>query len=265
MKLCITTVVDEKYMAYLPLFVFCVNKAYPEYHVRLFVRDKCQYDLKKPWRLKCELVPLFEDYPRYEYMSIALRFAIDKDYYKDFSHIYITDIDMMIMREHRDIGYFHLIEMSETGMCYSNSLRNALHYAGSKSLTGLHFASLEWFERTNDLVSEYRDLLKEGILGTYREFDGVMLYRIADRSGCGLPGKYRLTKRHHGIHLGNFRLFGKNRLKLDTRITMEHRARWMQFMGDSVFRNICETCRNDNAEMDSQLRDLELFCKGQLC
>lgn len=264
MSLCITTVVDKNYMAYLPLFVYCVNKAYPEYHVKLFLRDKCDYNLNK-WRLNCELVPLFEDYPRYEYMSIALRFAVDREHYKDFNSVYITDIDMMIMRESKTIEYFHEMERCKTQLCYSNSLRNAMHYAGSESLTGLHYATTEWFERTNDITAFYRDLLYDGILGTYREYDGVMLYRIADKSGCGLPGKYKLTNRHHGIHLGNFRLFGNNKLKLDTRMPIDFRVKWLHHLGNRTFQDICETCRVDNDDLNNHLKNLELFCKGQLC
>lgn len=263
MKLCLTTVVDDKYMAYLPLFVFCANKAYPNYIVRLFIRNRCPYNLKA-WRLHCELIPLFENFPRYEYMSIALRFVIDKTYFADCDFVYITDIDMMIMREHRDIEYFHRMEMSQTKLCYSNSLRNAAHYAGNNSLTGLHFASRAWFEKTNDLSAEYRMSLREGLIGTYREYDGVMLYRIADRGACGLPGKYKLTKRHHGIHLGNFRIFGTNKLKLDTRISIEHRVKWLQYLCNKVFQDICTTCKCDNTELVGQLTALELFCNGKL-
>lgn len=259
--LCITTVVDKEYMAYLPAFVYCVNQAYAHYHVRLFLRDPCPYDLKG-WKLAAEIVPMFGDFPRYPYLSIALRFAIGKEFFKEFDYVYVTDIDMMIMPEHRDIEYFHCVEMNQTGLCYSNSLRNANHYAGSESLTGLHFASREWFERTDDLVCEYRKNMRRGILGIYREYDGCMLYRIAKKCNLGLPGKYRLTNRHHGIHMGNFRIFGMDTLKLDTRVPMEFRTAWLRYKGNGRFMDILQTCRRDNEEMERHLASLNKLILG---
>lgn len=260
-KVCITTVVDRKYMAYAPLFVYCLNKAYPNYHCRLFMRDTYPYAIPE-WGLNAEIVSMFEDYPRYEYLSIALRFAIDKECFKEFDYVYVTDIDMMLMKEDNDIEYFHRAEMESTGLCYSNSIRNASHYAGTESLTGLHFVSREWFEKTNDVAGEYRQLMKDGLVGLYREYDGVMLYRIAQRSGLKLPGKYKLTNRHHGIHLGNFRLFPNDRYKLETRIPPDYRNQWMKIFNDRALRDICETCRKDNSELNTQLIMLERFCRG---
>lgn len=262
MTLCISTVVDKEYMAYLPLFVHCCNKVYPNYHIRLFMRDPCPYDLKS-WKLKYELIPMFEDYPRYKYASIALRFAIDKKYYADFDYIYITDIDMMIMRESRDIEYFHVMEMQQTGLCYSNSLRNANHYEGTLSLTGLHFATKKWFLKTNNIVEEYRILFEKGIIGLYREYDGVMLYRIVTRSGLMLPLKYKLASRHHGIHLGNFRLFPNDRTKLEIRIPTDYQVQWMHNLDNKIFKDIISTCRKDNDELDSQITSLANFIQGK--
>lgn len=258
MSLAICTVVDKEYMSYLPLFVYCLNKAYPDYHCRLFLRDPCPYDLKT-WKLKCEIIDMFEDYPRWKYLSIALRFAIDKKYFEDFDFAFITDIDIMIMRQDVSLEYFHRLEMEDTGLCYSNSIRNASHYAGSQSLTGLHFASKEWFERTNDIAMEYRDLMRNGLVGLYREYDGCMLYRVAERSGVGLPGKYKLAARHHGAHLGSFRLFGKDRYKLDVRIPMHYRTQWLTHCGNGIFQDIMATCRKYNSELDSQLTQLDNF------
>jgi hypothetical protein len=263
MSLVVTTVVDSTYMAYLPAFVYCMNRAYPHYHVRLFMRDKCPYNLKA-WKLNAELVPMFEDFPRYRYMSIALRFAIEKKHFVDFDYAYITDIDMMIMPESKDIEYFHITEMLQTGLCYSNSLRNANHYEGSLSLSGLHFASKEWFERSDEIAGQYREWMRKGLVGMYREYDGVMLYRIAEQAKIGLPGKYKLAKRHHGIHMGNFRLFPGQKLKLEVRIPPEFRSVWMQHQSNRIFREICEACRKDNAEFDSQLTDLDNFIAGRI-
>ena len=207
---------------------------------------------------------MFDDFPRYQYLSIALRFAIDKEHFKEFEYTYITDIDIMIMREHQDIEYFHCAEMNQTGLCYSNSLRNANHYAGSESLSGLHFATREWFERTNDMAGWYRERMAEGLLGLYREWDGLMLYRIADKTGCGLPKKYRLTNRHHGIHCAGLRLFNANRFKLESRISSSAVKQWNAHRSNRAFNDIMNTCCSNDNNMRSEIEVVDRFCTGRL-
>ena len=141
MKVLITTVVDAKYMAFAPMFVYCCRQAYPEYDVKIILRDKCLY------LLDCETVLEFQGFPRYLYNTIALRFVVPLENYDGYDYVWITDIDIMMMREDPQLANVHEKQMVETKMCYSNSLRNKDHYLGSKSLSGLHFATQEWFDR----------------------------------------------------------------------------------------------------------------------
>lgn len=254
--ICITTVVDKEYMAYAPLFCYCAKKVYPSYRVLLVLRDECPYDLGD-----VATVRHFEDFPRYPYMSIALRFLVPPAIYKDFNHVYVTDIDMMIMPERVSIDEFHMAEMVATGLPYSNSLRNVYHYAGYKSLSGLHFASRQWFRDTEKIRQFYYDHHRLGLLGLYREWDGVMLYRMARKSGLGIPKKFKLKKRHHGIHLGNFRLFDTKTQWAD-RIPLEYRSQWIQWMNDPKFRDMVELSRSKNAMLDNQLLLLDDFIKN---
>lgn len=255
-KVCITTVVDSVYMEYVPLFVYCLNKVYPSYHIILVLRDPCPYDCGG-----AETIGLFENFPRYPYLSIALRFVVPPEIFRDFDYVYTTDIDMMIMPERMALDDFHLAEMATTGLCYSNSLRNIHHYAGFESLTGLHFANRKWFTQTMDQRMFYLRNLEAGLLGLYREYDGVMLYRMALKSGLGLPKKYKLKKRHHGIHLGNFRLFDSKEKWAD-RIPVEYRSQWQQWMGDPVFRTMVEQGRKLNPMLNEQIGLLEDFIKN---
>jgi hypothetical protein len=259
-SLCITTVVDKQYMEYVPLFVYCVNRAYPDAMPVIVLRDPCPYPMGK---MKYTFITMFSDFPRYEYASIALRFLVPKEVYAEFDYVYVTDIDMLIMREETDIETFHRIEMESTGLCYSNSLRNAMHYAGSESLTGLHFATREWFFKTEDRAAIYREYMRSGLMGLYREWDGVMLYRMANMSGLGLPGKYKLAKRHHGIHLGNFRLFPDDKLKLDVRIPMPFRIEWLRLTGTKTYHDFFDATLGKNAQMDTQIEMMDKFAKGQ--
>lgn len=241
MNICISTVVDENYQCYVPLFVWCVHHVYPSYEVKIFSREKD-----------------FPDFPKLRYNTIALRFVVPPQHYENYDYVYVTDIDMFLMPERTSIDQFHLGEMVGTGLCYSNSLRNVHHYAGFQSLSGLHFASREWLLRTESVRANYYDLLKKGLVGLYREYDGVMLYRMAEKSGLGLPQKYKLKKRHHGIHLGNFRLFDKKEAWSD-RIPMEWRYQWKQWMSEPEFAELVRVCKNENAEADILITKMEKF------
>jgi hypothetical protein len=255
-KVCITTVVDSRYMEYAPLFAYCVKKVYPSYRVILVLRDNCPYDLPG-----VETVRLFDTFPRYPYISIALRFVVPPDVYREFDYVYITDIDMMIMPERIAIDDFHLGEMVVTNLSYSNSLRNIHHYAGFESLTGLHFATKKWFAQTDEQRGFYYQYLESGTLGVYREYDGVMLYRMCKKSGLGLPKKYKLKKRHHGIHLGNFRLFNTKEQWAD-RVPIEYRSQWTQWMSDPAFAAMVQTSRRCNPMVNEQIGLLEDFIRN---
>ena len=46
MKLCVSTVVDQLYQHFIPLFIFCLKKAYPEYHIKIFTHGKLSREVK---------------------------------------------------------------------------------------------------------------------------------------------------------------------------------------------------------------------------
>ncbi len=255
MTICISTVVDKTYMAYAPMFVWCCKQVYPSYDIKLFLRDPCPYDLTG-----AEVIPLFEKFPRYVYNSIALRFVVPPKYYEGYDHVYVGDIDIMIMPERIALDEFHRNEMVTTGLSYSNSLRNIHHYCGYQSVSGLHFASKHWFDQTEEQRAIYYRLLERGLIGLYREYDGLMLYRMIEKSGLKLPAKLKLKKRHHGIHLGNFRLFSSKE-KIAERIPVDYRSQWQEWCGNPEFTAILKRSREDNSELDYQVTALDEFIR----
>lgn len=255
-NLCITTVVDKRYMEYAPLFCYCCKEVYPAFKVKLIMRDSCPYELPG-----ASTATVFRDFPDHPYLSIALRFVVPPEIYQEFDFVYITDIDMMLMGERVPLDRFHMGEMVATGLCYSNSLRNTHHYAGYQSLSGLHFATKRWFIETEKRRQFYYEYLKAGVLGLYREYDGVMLYRMARDSGLGLPKKFKLKKRHHGIHLGNFRLFDTKE-QWAARIPVEYRSQWLQYQSDPMFSEMVKYGRRHNEELSKQLDLLDDFIRN---
>jgi len=125
LKLCISTVIDEKYQWWAPLFIFCLRRAYPEYDIKIFTHGTIRREVKSAlsYLTGFKLVPkLFDDWVLTKYEPISWRFLVPPEQYKDYTHVYITDIDMMIFPEKVSLFDFHYNEMSELGYNYSNSL-----------------------------------------------------------------------------------------------------------------------------------------------
>lgn len=262
MKLCLTTVVDRYYAPYIPMFVWCARKAYPDYHVRIYVRGKY------PPVKGAEIIEnAFSGYPDCGNNTIALRFVLPPADFEGFDYIYITDIDMMLMKESvcgtgfATLADFHLAEMAKTGLCYSNSIRNSKHWKGVESLSGLHFCRNDWFEAVERSAMGFRDYLKQ--VEVRREYDGHMLYMMVKDAGLGLPGKYRLVKRHHGIHMGNFRLFSRYG-KLKARMGRQKCRTWRSYIADPEFKKVCDAAAAKDDRVAVQLSQLEKHCKRVL-
>jgi hypothetical protein len=88
-----------------------------------------------------------------------------------------------------------------------------------------------------------------------------MLYRMCERSEVGLPGKYKLIKRHAGIHLGNFRLFS-DREKWADRIPMDFRMQWLRLLEKQAFRDIVDQACIESPMVLEQVNLLNSFIRG---
>lgn len=266
MKLCVSTVVDENYQAYIPMFIFCLKKAYPEYDVKIFLHGKLDKKVKEALNYVdgYQIVPkLFDGWHKSKYSPISWRFIIPPEQYADYDYIYVGDIDMMILREKISLLDYHLNEMNETGFCYSNSLRTKRHWKGRESFTGLHFFNQDWLTRTEHERAKYADLLKRGRVGEKREFDGHMLYLMAKHSNLPLVGKKKNIKnRHHGVHLGNFRLYSDMR-SLKKRMDPDKCRKWFPIRQDPVFIEILN-CVSECKMVREQIYQFDEYCKAVL-
>jgi len=265
-SLCITTLVDKRYWEYVELFTWCCKRAYPEYDVKILKKEE-----------------LFPGYPDRGYTTNALRFLTGAAPYEGYSFIYITDIDIMILREKPTLLNFHQMDMRG---CFSNSIRGSSNkfsfknetWTGHESLSGLHFCSREWFDHIEPQAKKYRELLKTAEVG--RGFDGHMLYKMCKELGWPIPGKKKLIKRHHGIHLGTFRLWGEGKPLINRperagvpmskdsadsairkRVKPWKINRWLKIMADPEYAAIKK--RIHNTEILGILKKLEDFCLCQ--
>ena len=181
--LCIFSLISGRYRHYADLFKLCAMTAYPEYDVVFQVSDVPRDAVSTTFFTACE------------------RYLMELRTYK---YVYITDIDMMIMRETPTLLDFHLAEIENTGLPYSNVPR--WHEPmGENRLTGLHFVTNAWWDITKKARDEERRRLYAGEIGNMKCDDELMLMRIVKNSGLAVPPNSELLCRHHGIHLGTYR------------------------------------------------------------
>jgi hypothetical protein len=236
MKLLIYSCADGVYTQYVELWKYSIRKSYPEYSFDCYQSD----------------MPM---------MSNCLRFIIGLDNY--FDYFYITDIDCMIMKDPVSILDFHLNEMKETGLCYSNTIRKS-EPQGNDRLTGLHFCNKEWYEKTEKARLFYYDLIKNGKIGAGLYDDEIMLKNIVLESGLKLPPKkYPLIKRHHSIHIGTIRHYiGHSREtmnhQLSMRISKDYAKQWISYYEDKEFLDIIK--RITDKQIIKMLDILHGFC-----
>lgn len=261
--LLLTTLVDRRYWDYVDLFTWCAKKSYPEYDVKIFHREE-----------------IFPNHPNLGYTTNALRMVMPQELFSEYRYIYITDIDIMILREDPPLLDFHVKDMGHK--CFSNSIRNAGNtyqsggevWRGNECLSGLHFCSREWFERVEPQAIKWRKYLGENEV--WRGFDGRILYLICKEVGFPIPPKRGLIRRHHGIHLGTFRLWRDglshcNRIDAKPmtneqakqawakRVSPEKCRTWRRYMEDPQYQKIVSEIKDPTIR--GYVRDLDSYAR----
>ncbi len=259
--LLLTTLVDRRYWDYVELFTWCAKKSYPEYDVKVLRKED-----------------VFPNHPDLGFTTNALRFLVPPQYYDGYQYVYVTDIDMLILREVPPLLEFHLMDM--TGP-YSNSLRHESNkfacdeerWNGSQSLTGLHFFHRDWLALVEPLAVVYRKILEQKAVG--RGYDGHMLWSMCQQLGLSLPGKKSLVGRHHGIHLGSFRLYRPHEKAPDSRWALSEReviaklnkrvgpwvSAWNEYREDPQYGAIVGRLGHDTTAYQ-MLQRLTMYCRG---
>ena len=242
----IFTICDEAYSDYREMWEWLIKRNYPEYCSGLTIIEKVE---QQPYMAACK---------RFVVNPYGLFPNLKKD-------IYITDIDMMILRESLTIEEFHRKEIKEEGNCYSNSPRNNDEPESYLRLTGLHYATPEWYEKTINAREIYRTLINDGWIGKGRYDDEKMLFNICIESGLKIPPKKPLQKRHHGIHMGTFRnyvMYGPQRLRseLRTRISPHQARQWNEITEEKEYKRILTNI--ESPVIKKEFKFLETFCRS---
>ncbi len=242
--LLITTWAVGRYKVYSDLFKFAINKAYPEYDVHVF-----ESDVQEP-----------------KYYGACVRFLADDEMFADYKYVYITDIDMMIVREPVSILDFHTAEINETGLCYSNSPRG-MEERGFDRLTGLHFVTRDWWDKTKDARRKYMLMLNSCRIGEIAIHDELMLMDIVKESGLQVaPPKRDLICRHHGLHLGTVRAhkhetLQKLRRDVFIRVSVQRAKEWLKVVETPEYRSIMQDIKRRDKMAHEELCIMEKFTR----
>jgi hypothetical protein len=164
---------------------------------------------------------------------------------------WITDADIMVLRESPTIQEFHQAEMKVTGICYSNSPRNNGEERAFERVTGLNYVTPEWYEKTFNARERWYLRLQAGEIGKDRLDDEIMLKKIIEESCLGMAPKFKpLYKRHHGIHFGTARAYRWHEpqmryIGLSMRISPEQAKQWQAIVSDDEYKAIIRRVTNE--------------------
>ncbi|MEN0679038.1 hypothetical protein [Plesiomonas shigelloides] len=197
-QVCFTTFVfGNKYIEYIPLFVYSIKKAYPKSGIVIF----CHSDISNEELGNIEKIGNYNDIKIInKYQSdislsnnkdipygAALRWLVWDDSFLNYQRIYIADIDIFYCKEEKNIYEQHEIHMRKIGKPFSNIIRHPKHvtygykeflkdsikvslkYAikkivkskkNQRQLSGLHYTSVDFHKSILRSRRKYIDQLR---------------------------------------------------------------------------------------------------------
>lgn len=202
-NLLVYTLCDKGYEWYIPLFARSMTLSNPKQEVEICVVNGVDKEILNLIDSDYVNIYALNEQKTTSYVTASLRFLLPPKQ-STFTHYLITDIDMMFMPEKSTIIDQHSKHMEKDGTgCYENWISQ--YIGGDPRMPGVHFVTPEWFEKTENVRQiEFNKIMKHGANEYY--YDEVMLGRIARDSGLTLPPQVAKLWRHHGIHLGDWRI-----------------------------------------------------------
>ena len=276
MKLCISTFVSKEYYhQYIPFYIYSIKKTYPDYFVKIFVKEKLDrramnniklIESAKDSEITLKGFEVIEDFfsvfPNDANGNIAkgLRWCLPGSLFKGFEYVYIGDIDVFVLPERKDLLSFHLDQALYFKLPYSNCIRPENPYR----MSGLHFVSEEYFKIVEDTQKRFIEyILSSGLKNFRNPYSGhqdneYMLFRLIIESGLKLPYPPVWDRPKHGIHTGEARIEGRMREVFLRPDDYEFFRELVQFyLYDEVFWEMIE-----NSSDQIQLEWAEIFEKG---
>ena len=282
-RVCATTVVSaDHFQYYVPMFVYTVKIAYPDWHVLVFVKGLLNNDAQNfllkmrdekwcdpGWEIKQDV---FGDYANLASTCNALRILVpDRDLDK-FDYVYFADADFLVF-PHRvpHLDYYKSV-MRKSKTCHA-AMRGALKHFKRPNITkkgwigkyariamGCLMVRHDWLDKTKKSRNGYRKRLAVGKHdkydvhrpASYREFDEVMVGRIFRDSALRVPAVPRtfvngqeFNIEYRNIHLGDFKNWDRwKRHDKMGKLMSGHAAKsYYRLIADPRWREIAEFCR----------------------
>ena len=244
-KVAILTSASGVYKAYIPLFKYCAQRAYPNYTIEIMLPP--------------------DGMPKYAAASYRHLATVTGNY----DYVWITDIDIMVMEESVDLLSFHLREMKQSGLPYSNAIMGRCrdHH---KRLRGLNFVNAQWYAKTLNARRKYMHKLAAGEIGHGHYDDEMAIRSVVEESGLKVSRNYSPGQvRHHGIHLGEIR---KRKDKgdavifkrLSAMIKPEFYRQWNHVSEHPVFKRMVAEAGEEYHEIPYQVDTVSRFIRRQL-
>lgn len=236
----VTVVSGKDYQDFIPIFIYGVHQAYPDYHVEVYCKDRLKRNVRRSL-LSLEDGGSFNvrentlsEYPNARDNIKACRWLLDSRDFERFDHVYLGDIDLIILPETPSLFDQHKEHCTAIGLPYSNiargyDSRGILSPEEQDRMSGLHFIESEaYFKAMDPVIERYQTRLKEPVQWNNEKILYCMLTEafgdIAKGSSEGLATNLGLPEEHaiggipfwspsnvlfrpyHGIHFGAFRV-----------------------------------------------------------
>ena len=247
MKLCIATVCSaDDFQYYIPTFIYTCKRAYPDYFVKIFVKGKLS---EKCWEILKELKTMCDpnwkiyenfavDYPNRVSICNTLRHLLPPNRFKEYTHLYITDVDFLIFKHNKSLGKYFAGKIKSVKQPYASvrgptkrpSRKHINKYGWIGKYTRIADGMLmlkipEWWNATKKARTYYSKIVKAGThdehdkhpAANYREYNEVMLFRICRLSGLRTPDRKkifldgtRIRLVYRDVHMGDFKFAHRN-------------------------------------------------------
>lgn len=258
-EFCVATIADENFRWFVPLFIVAAAKNLPDLKILVFARYTGHDRLREvvdgvlgPGYYDSVVVDVTADmvsYPEHYKATATLRFLEFERELSVFNYVLWTDVDMLlysgsILADHKKWMSMLWEGIDSTLTCYENN--PDIPDGSSRRLSGVHFITQRWWAMTAEQrLIEAEIMQKMNVLS--RNYDENVLYNIVLNSGLALPTQKVVDtqKRHHGIHLGDWRYDCSKVLYVDAEIEQQIR----KLMSDDGFKNVFHEAAINNPQL----------------
>lgn len=207
----------DDYHAYIPPFLHCLNKAYPESGLVIACRDSIAEDIGE--LIQSEFNPLhciredesedFDHIPDEPQSNMASRWLLRYPEFDDYEFVYIGDIDVLPARETPSLIERHLPHLATS--CHSNTENidqgmdrvTGLHCVRQKDYYGMMWPTMCW-AKNNFTHPAVQQLMQNDKMGC--RDNQTFLRRLMRRAGVPVTGGHF---EYHGLHIGHSRVPGR--------------------------------------------------------